>query len=223
MSMNDPTFNAPSFEQAPPQTGMSGSSKVLLGMGIGCGVLAFLCCGGVIVAVFYARQYIKGAIKTDPQVVRQKTDEIVKVKLPAGFQPTMSMDMTVPFTGQPMMLFAVWEDKAAKSLIMFGLCAPMFAQNPVQMEASFDQQMQQQGKGNRQPLQNQKISSENIQIRGKPVMFTFTEGKDPQTGGSRITVKGNFEGSNGSVIVVGNFDAKTYPKDKIVSTLETIQ
>jgi len=224
MSMNDPTFNSPSFEQAPPKTGMSGGSKVLVGLGIGCAVVVFLCCGGGILLGLYFKNYAQQTLNQDPQVVKQKTDQIAKIKLPAAFQPTWSMDMKVPFTGQPMMLFTVWEDPAAKSTIMLGLFGPMFAQNQAQMQASFNQQMQQQGKGGSpQPLQNQKISSENLQIRGKPVTFVFTEGKDPQSGRSRIQVNGSFQGSNGPTMVIGDFDAQTYPKEKVVSILETIQ
>ena len=89
-------YDAPEVEPR----GMSGTTKVLLAFGIGCGVLLLLCCGLVGFGGFAGYRYFQNALIDDPDKVRQITDAIVTIEIPESLEPKMAMDMRVPFSGR---------------------------------------------------------------------------------------------------------------------------
>ena len=77
------------FSQPPPvnpydspemaRPGMSSAAKVLLGLGIGCGVLVLLCCGGFIFTGVYFTRSIQQAMSEEPDTIRRVADSIVAI------------------------------------------------------------------------------------------------------------------------------------------------
>ena len=82
MSMNDPSANPQWSLQSPPKAGMKGSTKVLIGLAIGFGLLCVLCCG-IFGGLGY---YLKRAASHDPQTVRQVTESMVQMEIPERIQ-----------------------------------------------------------------------------------------------------------------------------------------
>jgi len=91
--------------------GMSGTTKVLLGMGIGCGVLVLLCCGFFGASTFWLVRAAQHALTEDPNEIRRLTDEIVAIKIPDSLPPKAGMDLSVPIVGSKFMTWVAYGAK----------------------------------------------------------------------------------------------------------------
>ena len=120
------------YQQPPPvnpydspetvRSGMSGGTKVLLGLGIGCGVLVLLCCGVFGVGAFFFGRSVQHAMSEDPATIRSVTDSIVTIEIPPPLEPKMSLDWTMPIVNRKVMTMAIYADKQDHSgLVLFQL------------------------------------------------------------------------------------------------------
>src|SRR5262245_58786301 len=97
MSQVQPTnpYDTPKYARP----GMSGGAKVLLGMGIGCGVLVLLCCGFFGASGWWLVRTAQKSITEDPNTIHILTEEIAKIDIPPSLPPRAAMDLRLPIVG----------------------------------------------------------------------------------------------------------------------------
>jgi hypothetical protein len=223
MSMNQ--HEMPSDGMQPPQKpGMSTASKVLIVLGIVFGVACVLCCGGGIGFYFFAKSYIADAISKDPVKIAAVTEDITLIEIPDELAPTVSINMKIPFTDQPVMVIVVYADKETDSgLVLVALGNELGSQDEAQMRRSINQQLRQQGLGEQEGILIEESYQKEVEIRGQPATFTITKGKGSESGTPRIGAAGVFQGKTGSVMLILNADAEKFPEEKIVEMIELIE
>ena len=96
---------------------MSTGTKILLGLGIGCGLLVLLCCGSVVGVTWLGYSAIQHGIDRDPLKVQAAAAEITAIDLPADLQPKAAIDLRVPFTGQNIMTGAVYTGEGDREVL----------------------------------------------------------------------------------------------------------
>ena len=158
-------------DPAKPKAGRSTGVKILLVLGVIGGVMGLICCG---IGGFVYWKF-KDAMSTDPVVVQAKTQEILKLQIPAGFKPMMSMS----FMGVKMVMYQ--GDPPNESMLMLmEMPAGMGNADPEQQRDAMLNQMRQQsggmGGGNAN-LQIDERETRNYTINGKKVPFIFAKGK----------------------------------------------
>ncbi|MFZ5829378.1 MAG: hypothetical protein ACOY3P_04790 [Planctomycetota bacterium] len=220
MSM-DPSYGSPGMapEHRP---GMSSGTKVLIVLGVVLGVCALLCCGGVIFSAFYMGRQFAKAMTTDPADIQRIAGEIATVEVPESLSPKAGMDMSVPFTGQPMMKMVVYGDAADRStLLMMALDRSLSGQNEAQMREQMDVAMRQQGNDPKQ-IQIQESTTKEVEIGGQPTTFTISKGTNPD-GKQRFLVQGSFEGRSGPTVFVLNADPEQISQEQAEQIIESIR
>ncbi|MDZ7620091.1 MAG: hypothetical protein U1E05_24070 [Patescibacteria group bacterium] len=227
MSMDQPPLyeNSPGFSPDSPRPGMSTGSKVLLVLGIIFLVMILLCCGGVLTVGYMGQRYMEKSVSEDPQVVRQVTAEIAEVDIPEGLEPAFSMDMKVPFTGQPAVAWVVYRDQPSDSMLMLSSFGEVVdSTNREQLQAQMLQSMHEQGLSQEETTGPREVSERQITVSGTPETFTFITSKAPETDQPRLEVSGAFTGPRGGLVLfLFNGDAEKFPEAEIVSVLESIQ
>lgn len=221
---NDQPYMSP--EGMPPyqKPGMSTGTKVLIILGIVFLVLVLLCCGGGLAVFWAGASYMKNAVSKDPQVVRQVAAKIIQIDVPEKLKPQFSMDMKVPFSGERIMVMVVYGNEASGATVMLASFGKEFAgQSEAQMQNQMEQSLRQQGFAPEDDLGPGKATEREIQVRGKPVKFTFTTAKDPESGKQRIMVNGMVEGETGPVMIMVVADPETLSEEEIVKMIESIK
>ena len=66
----------------PPRPGMSGATKVILGLGLGCGITVLLCCGVFGAGMFWVARMAQQSVSNDPDQIHDMTNEIVAIRIP---------------------------------------------------------------------------------------------------------------------------------------------
>ncbi len=230
MSTNDP-FAGPQWNEQPPpppREGMSPGTRVVVILLIVFGGLALLCCGGLIVAFVLFRGYLERSVSEDPDRVRQVTRQIApQIKIPDPLEPRMSMNMAVPFTDQPFMILAVWEDQASDSSLTLTSFGEAFAgQNEQQMRRQMEEALRQEGIGAapERPANWETDSyDKEIEVRGQPTTFHFVRYQRREGEESRIHVTGSFPGEEGSVVVTLWADTEVVNEEQAVEMLQSIE
>ncbi|HEX4149529.1 MAG TPA: hypothetical protein VHY20_11095, partial [Pirellulales bacterium] len=166
---------APGSPYQPPQSDMNPAPKsrsrgLLMGLGIGCGLLLLLCCGGV-GGVFW---FVKSSINDDPNVVRKIAAEIAEVPLPADFKPRYSIDMPFGFQGAKMK-GVVYEGKDDSVFMMGEYNAEMTEAERDQVVQQMRQNFRMQGGAGNDKLDILETKSLELTMRGKPAKFKFAK------------------------------------------------
>lgn len=226
MSMNSTSMN-PNWDQPPPvpRQGMSGGSKVLIGLGCGCGLLVLLCCGGLGGGVYFFQDWFKQSFSTDPVAVREETARMADIDLPKGLNPAgVFRPKDLPFlpqTRQVVPTFVIYADTSNESSLFLVNAAAGMAQTPDEVKRQAEAFRGKQGKA--EEIQAAQTSSKEIKIGGKPVTFQFVQGTDKESGKKRITVTGTFQGRNGPVVLFFSGDPKKFDEATLTRMLESIQ
>lgn len=222
MDPNAP-YQPPVDQTGAPQKG--GGSKILLGVGIGCGLVLLLCCGGGVAIFMIGKSAMQ--IETTPAQVETVAKGITDMDVPAGFEPKMSMNMKVPFVNKKIMTMGIYTGPNEKGMIMiaeFG--EEMAGNNPEQMklqiENSLRQQQQQQGQG----AQNLQMEGEpkevTVTIRGQESTFTIQRGK-AQNEEEFLQIEGTFTGKEGPAFVIGQLPASEYTEEDAEAFVKSIK
>jgi hypothetical protein len=225
MSMPEPMNPYDSPE--PAKQGMSGGAKVLLGIGIGCGVLVLLCCGGLAIGGYFFGRNLQQAISEDPEKIREVTKSIVDIDVPPPLEPKMSLDFTIPFANQKMMTMAIWgdgikEEKRPESVLILFQMDSDFA-NREALKAQFEMQMHQQ---NRQEWEEVELENEETieaEINGSPAQFTFGKGKRKGDEKEVWQAMGAFDGKGGPAMLFMQLDAEKFSEEQARGTLSSMK
>lgn len=226
MSIDSNTMN-PNWTQ-PPKPGMSGAAKVLVGMGIGCGVMLLLCCGGLFGVGFYMQHWIKNAVSEDAASVRDLTASMAKIDVPEGLQPTLAFRLEkLPWgqdVGPAFPNFVVYADKDTESqLVLASTLGGPAAANQQQAKSQIDAMLREKGLADDENLKVEKADVKEVQIGGEKATFTISKGKSPASGKKRIHVTGTFQGNRGPILLTLSADAEKYSEETAIKMLESIQ
>jgi len=223
MSMPPPEMS-PDEMQPRPKPGMSTGTNVLIALAVVFGALLVLCCGGAAVSFYFLQSYIAESFSDDPAKVAAITGEIAQIDIPDEFDPTASINMNVPFTGQSLMTAAVYADEESNSVLILAVLGEAFgAQNQAQMQQSVDQSLRQQGMGDQEEILIKESYQKEIEIRSQPITFTIAKGEGAESGTSRIQVTGTFDGRGGPAMLIIHADAEKFPEERIVEMIESIK
>ncbi len=204
-----------------PPPGMSSGVKVLLGLGIGCGVLVLLCCGGVIVTgVFFGRSFTK-AISEDPVTIRRVSDSIVAIDVPKSLVPRISLDWPLPFVNRKMMTMAVYADEQEHSgLVLFQMDEDFG--NPAMMRVQFEQSMQESGREwNEVDLEDSETLE--IEINGSDAEFKVGQGKRKKDDLEVWQATGVFQGKGGPAMLFMQLNSEDFGKEDAMAVLKSMK
>ncbi len=224
MSTQDPFIDPNETNIQPPKKGMSSGMKTLLIVGIIFGVLILICCGGLVGLGLYMRSYVSDAMSEDPIVIAEHTAQFVDMEIPSQLSPTMSFDVTVPFSGEPIMVWVIYTDQPSNSMLMMASLGQMAAQqNQDQTRQQLEDSMRQQGFAAGEGVDEWERSVKEINVRGEPVEFNFGVGKNTDTGAQRIELSGMIEGKSGPVMIILSTDAEVIDEEAVVTMIESIK
>jgi len=215
----------------PPAPGMSTGSKVLLGCGIGCGVLALLCCGGVLAIGWLGYDMFKHGVDQDPAHVRTMTEELASIDIPAGLQPKAAIDIRIPIVGQSLFKAAIYTDgQEGDDTQVFALGEVSGAVGTVDQNRLRDeidralsrQEARSDADDDFRPDEAEKHTLE-LEIRSKPAKFLIEVGELHKSHKKMIRAMGQFEGHNGTALLFLQLDAEQHDLDQVEQILRSIR
>jgi hypothetical protein len=218
MSMTPPEIGSEA-PPPPPKSGMSTGAKVLILLGILAAVLVLLCCG---VGGFFVYK-MRNMASDDPATIAAKTDEMTEIEIPEGLDPVMSLDVSIPFVGDVMLITVYTNAQQDSSLILFAPGEQMRGEDQEQMQQQMQDSLRQQGMGAQEEIAEGETHTKEFTIRGETAKFVVTKGEGAQTGSERIIVMGTFQGKEGPVMLLLNADAEQYTEEEITTMLESIE
>lgn len=212
------------WEYPPRPPGMSTGSKVLIGLGIGCGVVCLMCCGGLIALVFFFQQYFETAFNEDPQEVRRMTERLVDIEVPGPLQPKLSVDFNVPLAGIPVAQGVVYAGPGESTLLMlveFGDVVPP-EQRP-EMQRAIEQALREQGAFEHdRPAWDWETQVLRYRVNEQPASFRYETATDPNSGRKHVRVAGSFPGKVSGVEMILLADTSILSEEQILSMLDSL-
>ena len=214
----DPNAQPMDFPPPPAKSG----SKVWLYLGLGCGLVLLLCCGGGIIGTVFVGKNAMQMTQV-PAEVQQQSNQVANFDVPPGFKPDTAVTINVPFTGQKFMTMVSYTPPDKDGMIfLVGVGQIGAGADREQMKMQVEQQMNQQGQ---QKKKLDVLESRDVQvdIRGKPATFTIQKAEDPQTKRQYIQVEGVFEGKEGPAILIGQIKADEFSEDDAENLVQSIK
>jgi hypothetical protein len=199
---------------------MGTGTKVLLTLGVVFGALLLLCCG----VIGGGAWWFGHSFTQEPAAVRQITDKIVAIHLPPQFAPVVAGDnVSIPFTGVSFSLAVYAENPAGNTIMLAAFRGKGIENMPQQqLQVQLKQSMASQPGGARQ-MTVEESHQRTITVRGKPIAFTFSTGKEFQSGKPWLQVTGMFQGDSGMTLFTFSGDASQYRENQVVEIIETIR
>jgi hypothetical protein len=212
----------------PPAPGRSTSGKILMGCGIGCGVLALVCCGGFTAISFFSYRMASHAIDKDPAHVRTMTAELATINVPAGLEPKLAIDAKIPFVGKSLFKAAVYTDgRESNDGQIFAIGEVTGAmevdQNHLRNEIDRAFAKQEERADANDEFQSDKSHTLELEIRGEPAKFFIEEGALRASHKKMIRAMGQFAGHEGTALLFLQLDAEQHSADQVEQLLRSIQ
>ncbi len=217
--MSEP-INPYDSPQTPPP-GMSSGAKVLLGLGIGCGVVVLLCCGGGVAAMFFFGRGLQRATSEDPETIRRVTAEIVSIEVPPQLEPQMSLDYSVPFVNRKVMM-AIYGQKEDKSMLALFQVDEKFG-NPKVMRAQFEQSMEESGRNEWNEVELKEAETLKLEINGTDAEFKVGLGQRNKDDRHVWQATGTFEGKGGPAMLFMQLNAEDFTKEDAMAVLKSMK
>ena len=219
MSMDPNTpYQSPGMQAGAPQKG--GGSKVMLGVGIGCGIVLLLCCGGGVGLYFVFKDALK--IETDAPAVVAAAQEITDIDVPQQFAPTVAVKVNIPVINKGGTVVVYTDANQEGSIQLFELSGNATAAEQEQIRQQMEQNLRQQGHGSKNLVMTGESREVNFEVRGKPASFTIQKGKS-QDGKEFFEVKGNFEGKGGPALLSGQLPADQIDEEQAEAFVKSIK
>jgi hypothetical protein len=202
--------------------GTSGGAKVLIGLGIGCGVLVLLCCGiGGIAAFFFGRSF-QQAMSEDPATIRRVADSIVTIDVPEELEPEVSVDFTMPFINRKMMSLAVFADRHEHSALVLFQLAEGFGDAET-LRTQFNQSMRESGRRQVEEIAVEESETIKAEINGSEAEFTVGRGKTKEGGREVWQATGAFEGKGGPAMLFMQLNAEDFTKEQVTEVIDSME
>lgn len=217
--MTDPInpYDAPE----PERRGMSGTTKVLLGFGIGCGLLLVICCGVFGVGGMWVLNYAQNSISEDPAKVRDVTADIVAIEIPKGLEPKAVFDMHVPFSGERLMTWVSYESTQGDNHLVlgqFGASIAKMGDFESQLRKSIDESRKDKDEDVdvvESETFDSKINDENAQFK-----ISQTTGRTSKK--EYWDVIGQFRGNAGPAMIMIRLDSAEFTKEQLLDVLKSM-
>ena len=199
--------------------GMSGTTKVLLGMGIGCGVLVLLCCGFFGASTFWLVRTAQKALTEDPGEIRRLTDEIVNIKIPDSLPPKAGMDLSLPFVGTKFMTWVAYGVEDHNGLFIAQFSEELVKQGD--MQAQWKDSMRQSGQKEWDDIKVEESDKVELTINGSPATFTINRGQDSKSK-EVWQVTSSFRGKGGPAMFVLKANTDEFSREQLGEILQSM-
>jgi hypothetical protein len=201
--------------------GMSGSNKLLLGLGIGCGLLVVICCGGGGLSSYFYFQNVKNSLSKDPTRIREVTAEIVTIEVPEALPPMMCVSIPIPLTGKTFMTMAMYGDEGDKNmmvLMQFG-----WQMDEQQMNIQWRNQMRTSGRRDIEDVDIEQTETRDLEINGRSAQFRIASGQAHKTNRKVWQVVGTFNGKGGSAMLFLQMNQDDLSKEDLLKMLDSMK
>lgn len=200
------------------------SSKLWLGLGLGCALPLVLCCGGGIVLTYMAGRVAQEAASEDPGQISSVTAEIATIQLPEGMQPKAMIDLKVPILGTRMFTMVVYQDAARRGTFM--LCrvpGKVEQMDSEQLRRDLEQKFKETGQeatgGDIVVTSSRKIE---VTIGGKPAEFVIQTGENRQTNQEMVQAFGIFQAADGVGFLMFIGPAEQYESSDVEQLIRSV-
>jgi hypothetical protein len=215
MSQPTPPPINPYDDQA--NRGMSSGGKVLVALGIGCGVLLLLCCGGIGLGGFAIVKIAQNSAVQDPKRIEDITDEIVVIQLPDNLEPVVGLNVNLPLVG-PVMKGSVYQDKAKDSTLILGQFNQQFAD-----QHSLETQLRQATTEKHEDIEVEETEPFDSKIHDEPAHFEISRGKGRESKEEYWEVVGEFRGLAGPAMLIFKGKGSEFTKDQVLEMLSSMK
>lgn len=207
----------PGVPGQPPTKG--GCSKGCLYGAAGCGCLTILMFVVMGVLSWKAVDFVMKGMSTDPAAIRAATQEMADIKPPAGFEPTMKMDLYVC----KVVLYEHADHEASLSVVQIN---PQFAQKDAKQNRELGEGFR-QGFGNgpddhQKELKIGKSEFKDVTIRGQVIKVKFSEAKDSAGDEFRL-IDAQFQGKTSQLLLLLTLPLEEYDEAEVKKFLESIK
>lgn len=232
MSQMDPMQGQAPWPDSPPRQGMSGATKVFLFLGVGCGGVLLLCCGGLVgVSYMVGRMAEESAVK-DPAEVQAMADSIATLDAPPSLKPQVGFDFTVPFINERIVKAAIFiadeqnPDDQPKGMLLLAEWFPEPYQNkdPEEVSAEMDAWFEGQEGWDANRRQNV-LESEDVEVtvRDQPARFVVQRVEDRESGKEFVQAIGTFAAEEGTGFMMLMLEAEQYSMEQVKEIVQTVK
>jgi hypothetical protein len=197
--------------------GMSSGGKVLVTLGIGCGLLLLLCCGGIGLGGFAVVKIAQNSAVEDPKRIDDITDEIVSMQIPETLEPVVGLNVNLPVIG-PVMKGSVYGDKAKQSNLILGQFNQQFVD-----QHSLETQLRSATSEKHEDIDIEETEPFDSKIHNEPAHFEISRGKGHDSKEEYWEVVGEFRGSEGPAMLIFKGRAGEFTKDQVLEMLNSMK
>jgi hypothetical protein len=205
----------------PEPRGMSGTTKVLLAFGIGCGLLVVLCCGIFGLGGVWLASWAGNSVSEEPAKVREATEEIVKIKIPESLEPKAVFDLRVPFRGDRIMTWVSYEGASADNHLVLGQFGRPLA-NIEDFESHMKQSMRESGRDDREDLDISESETIDTRIHDQDAQFKIAKGKGRRSNKEFWEATGQFRGDGGQAILLLRLASDDFTKEQVLEIINSM-
>ena len=153
------------------------------------------------------------------------TAEIATIDIPDGLKPEAALDLKMPFTGQPILMAAVYKGTEDEELLALAdFAGPEGSVDQKQLRTTINEALS--GQGSRAHEEDFKVEGEprelDLEIRGQPAKFRIEEG-EIKSGRKMIRAMGQFHGHRGTALLFLQLDAENHDAEQVEQLLRSIQ
>ncbi len=206
----------------PEPRGMSGTTKVLLVFGVGCGLILVLCCGVVGIGGVWLARFAQQSLSEDPAKVIEATEEIVKIEIPDSLKPKAVFDLRVPFSGERVMTWVSYEGPSAENHLVLGQFGAPLA-NIDDFESQMNQSMRDGGRQDREDLDIVESETYDTKIHDQDAHFKISKGAGRSSKKEFWEANGQFRGDGGPAILVIRVETDKFTKEQVLDIIKSME
>ncbi len=207
------------YDVPPPERrGMSGGTKVLLGVGIGCGLVMLLCCGVVGLGSFAIVKIAQSSTTKDARQIKDITEDIVAIAIPDALAPFLGLNLNLPVIG-PMMKGAIFADPAQQNHLILGEVNRSFSDTK-NLEAELRNSLQQH---EREDIDVRESETIETTIHDEPARFTVSRGVGRESKTEYWEVVGHFQGSGGLALLLVKVETSRFTKEQVLDIIKSMK
>ncbi len=196
-----------------PRSGMSTGTKILVALLAILGISCIACCGAFF---FFAKNAFQ--IVQTPAEVTKMQEEIVSIEIPDTYQPGQGVKTKMFGVGMNMVMYQRVENPSSGTVILMEMKMP-FEDSDDELEKSFEQQMDTQGKNKN--IDVEESEKRTFMIDGVEREFTFNKGTSDGKNVRQVT--GAFKSRKGeATMFVLVEDEEVWDEEQAVKIIESI-
>lgn len=202
---------------------MSATSKLLVVLGIGGGLVAVVCCGVLGVFIWGGYQ-MSQSVSTDPAVVRQTTGEITQIEIRSDFEPQAAINLRIPVVDKLILRSAVYSHPEGHGWLVLAQIDPEIGgHDPERMHDSLKNFSEFRDAEHHEEIEFGPPEEREFTVRGQPAKFLIARGKGAQSGKEYVRALGAFPGKSGSALLAFFIEADKFHEDELKQMLDSIK